>query len=95
MDSQEWSDLRIDKGRVKAGTPLIYEFEYKGEKKITQVSAECGCTGVAETNNKVRATLNTSISHHLEEQLYNKKVTVYFADGTTQELRLLATVTKQ
>lgn len=94
MDSQEWSALRIDKGRVKVGTPLIYEFEYKGEKKITEVQASCGCTAVSENGNKIRATLNTSISHHLEEQVYNKAITVYFADGSTQELRLLATVTK-
>lgn len=92
--NQEWSALRIDKGRVKQGSPLVYEFEYKGQKKITEVKASCGCTAVSENGNKIRATLNTSLSHHLNEQQYNKGITVYFSDGTTQELRLIATVTK-
>lgn len=94
MENQEWSALRIDKGRVKQGTALNYTFEYKGTKKITNASGHCSCTVATVSGNNVLVKLNTELSHHLEEQPYNKGLTVFFSDGTNQELRVLATVTK-
>lgn len=91
---QDWSELRIDKGRVKQGTPLNYVFEYKGTKTITDAKGHCSCTVARVSGKNILVTLNTVLSHHLEEQEYNKGLTVYFGDGTTQELRVLATVTK-
>lgn len=92
--NQEWSALRLDKGRVKQGTPLNYTFEYKGAKKITDAKGHCSCTTARVSGSDILVNLSTTLSHHLQEQEYNKGLTVYFGDGTTQELRVLATVTK-
>ena len=92
--NQDWSELRIDKGRIKQGTHLNYVFEYKGTKTITDAKGHCGCTIARVSGKNIFVTLNTELSHHLQEQPYDKRLTVYFGDGTTQELRVLATVTK-
>lgn len=92
--NKEWSALKIDKGRVKQGTTLDYVFEYNGNKTIVDAKPYCSCTSVRVDGKKVLVNLSTSISHQLKEQEYNKGLNAFFSDGTWQELRVLATVTK-
>lgn len=89
---KEWEATSIDKGTVKQGIKLLYEFIYNGDKVIKDVTASCGCTAAKSDGNKIKATLSTSVPNHLNEVQYKKKITVTFADGSSNELFLLAKV---
>jgi hypothetical protein len=96
-----WNTTTYDFGDAKKGTVVIAEFEYQGDKKITEIKAGCGCTLVdyKEGSNVIKATYDVpAIASHLKDtqtkQQIVKNLTITFSDGTTQVLYIKGFIIK-
>lgn len=81
----EWDKTIAELGEQKVGTFAPFEFVYKGEKALVNVTASCGCTSLTLLGRKITGTLNVSSNGE-----YNKQVAAIFADGTEEYLRVKA-----
>lgn len=96
---ENWKELVKDLGEVPKKSVVTVIFEAKeGIKNIATIKASCGCTTpVYDLDNR---TLTVSfktgvIPFHLRKQGYylaNKKITVYYEDGTFTELFIKAKI---
>ena len=94
-----WITKKATLGEVNVNTNIPFMFRYTGLKRITHLSASCGCTSVAIVDGKnVQGSLSTGafptnalLHRHLTHPL-DKKIDVLFDDGTTDTLTITATL---
>lgn len=95
-----WNKTEFDFGKVGENTMLSCTFVYTGDKKITTVKPDCGCTTVSAINNEILVKYKTKpVPAHLavmNKDFYDlKQIRVIFEDNSVDILKIKAVVCKE
>lgn len=96
-----WITKTIDLGKVKPHKKYKAIFESVKELDIVTITTSCGCT-TNKPYNKNTKTLEVTFKpdnvpvhlKHLKEQEVSKRVRVYYKDGGSEVLNIIARVQK-
>lgn len=78
--ANEFEKDTYDFGSVEEGDPIVFEFTYIGNRQISGVKGNCGCTNVKIDGNKISGILDTDKMRGS----VGKSINVYFGDYERQ-----------
>ena len=95
----DWKNYTVNIGYVKQNTSKIFTFESNGTLDISRVQPSCGsCTKFIDYKDNILTMKYDAPSFpiHLnnKESVINKNITVYYEDGTKDELKFVGFLNK-
>ena len=94
-----WKNYTVNIGHVKQNTSTDVKFESNGHLDIQHISPKCGsCTKFIDYKDNILTFKYTASSYpiHLggKETVINKGATIYYTDGSSEELKFVGFLNK-
>ena len=94
-----WKNYTVNIGNVKQNTSVDVKFESNGHLDIQHISPKCGsCTKFLDYKDNILTFkyIASSFPIHLntKETIINKGATIYYEDGSSEELKFVGFLKK-